>query len=204
MATAKADSKSADYMALKNYVNDKDIADSFFQFIQELKKMDKNQQRLVQEQVFGEKQVLKMSEFLNKDFKQLLKDSGLGQISSKRLGGAVTKAGDLNDKLEGLRAAQEANNIIEASAKINAGTINAIAQREKEEAAREIARIDAYANLAAISNTVTRIMTAVEEVLNQVGRFFKFIEPVIKTYEGFLKQLMNSKFMRGILGKETK
>lgn len=204
LAKAKTDKNSPDYMALKNYTDQKDVASAFFEFIQELKKMDKTQQRLVQETVFGEKQVLKMSEFLNKDFSKYLKESGIGAISSKRLGGAVSKAADLNDVLQGVRAANEAKNIIAASAKINNGTVQAIAEREREAQARETARIDAYSNLAAITNTVDRLMTVVEEVLNQLGRFFKFVEPVIKTYESFIRQLMNSKFMRGILGKETK
>lgn len=204
LATASKDKKSADYMALKNYVGEKDIATAFFQFIQELKKMDKNQQVLVQQQVFGEKQILKMSEFLNKDFAKFLAQSGLGSVSTKKLGKAVTKSADLNDILQGVRATNEAKNIIAASSKITNDTVQAIAEREREAQARETARIDAYANLAAMTNMVDRIMTAVEEVLNQVGRFFKFIEPVVKTYESFIRQLMNSKFMRGILGKETK
>jgi tetrahydromethanopterin S-methyltransferase subunit G len=204
LATASKDKTSGDFMALKNYVGEKDIAKAFFQFIQELKKMDKNSQVLVQQQIFGEKQILKMSEFLNKDFAQFLKQSGLGNVSTKRLGQAVTKSADLNDILQGVRAANEAKNIIAASSKITADTVKAITDKEYSDQQREIDRIDAFKNLASISNAVTDILRIVDEVMNQLGRLITLLRPAVDLYVSFIKKIMNSRFMKGILGKEDK
>jgi hypothetical protein len=204
LAKAKTDKNSPDYMALKNYTNEKDVASAFFEFIQELKKMDKTQQRLVQETVFGEKQVLKMSEFLNKDFGKYLKESGIGGISSKRLGGAVTKAADLNDVLQGVRAANEAKNLIAASAKINNGTVQAIAEREQSQAKLVQDQIDAFQNLANISNTVDEIFGVINKLLEGIGVLIGIIRPFVQDAAEFFKRILASPFVKGLLGKERK
>ncbi len=203
IAQAKLNPKDPANSSVKNFIKDKDTADSFFQFIQELQKMDKNSQVLVQQQVFGEKQILKMSDFLNQDFPKLLRMTGLNK-GSENFGKSIDKMANLNDLADILTVKRENNDVIQKAKIINEGMIRARDAAEKAALARENNRIKAYENLQAITTTVDRIMTAVEEVLNQLGRFFKFIEPAVNKYIGFIDKLMNSRFMRGILGKDSK
>jgi hypothetical protein len=77
---------------------EKDSAKAFFEFIQslqELGKRDKAAALLVQQEVFGEKQILKAAEFLNADFLALSKS--LSGVSAEQLAGANNKLAGIKD-----------------------------------------------------------------------------------------------------------
>lgn len=204
MAAVKANPQDPNAPALKSFMNEPDTANAFFNFIQSLQKMDRNQQVRVQEAVFGEKQILKMADFLQTDFPARLKAIGMNKIGSEKFGKSIDKLANLNDLADVYAVRRENQDIIQKSNLINSGMIKARDAAETAALARENERIKGYENLQAITTAVDRIMTAAEEILNQVGRFFKFIEPAVNKYISLLERLMNSRFMRGIMGKEEK
>jgi DNA repair ATPase RecN len=203
MAAVKANPQDPNAPALKSFMNEPDTASAFFNFIQSLQKMDKNQQVRVQEAVFGEKQILKMADFLQTEFPARLKAIGMNKIGSEKFGKSIEKLANLNDLADVYAVRRENQDVIQKSNVINAGMIKARDDAEKAALARENERIAAYTNLQAISTTVERLMTVVEEILSQIGRFFKFIEPAVNEYLNLVKRLMNSRFIRGLLGKDS-
>ncbi len=157
-AAADPNAKSA----VRAYAGDKDIAASFFQFIQELQKMNKNDQVLVQKEVFGEKQILKMSDFLNSDFASVAKY--FKGISNEKLTAAATKTGGLNDLKDTLEAAMNLKDIEAKSKLINTGTISTMQSAKQIALQKENDRIANFQTLANVNNKINEIAKNIEDL----------------------------------------
>ncbi len=148
VAEAKADPKQQS--AVRAFVDDKDTAQSFFQFIQSLQKItDKNQQVLIQEQVFGEKQILKMSDFLNQDFFATAKQ--LGNFDPKTLNNSIEKLSQLESLKNALEARRGLQDINGKASIINKGMILSQDQQLKKAQEKEDLNIQSYKDLAKLS-----------------------------------------------------
>ena len=195
-AVAQAEADPGTPSAVRQYVGQKDTAEGFFEFIQALQGMDRNQQLLVQQQVFGEKQILKMAEFLQADFKALLKAVAPQSASSltKSLNNLDSKedlAGELG-AARGLRDLQSKGRII---------TENMIRQRDKAERialAKENKQIQSYDDLAAISNTMASVMGLVEQGIAQLGSLVNVLIPKINSVVDYLEKFSKSSIFKGI------
>ena len=198
-AVAEAQQDPSKPSAVGNFVNEKDTVEAFYKFIQELQKLDKNQQILVQQQVFGEKQILKMSEFLNADFakQEKLIGAGMGQNYDQ----AINKIASLSDMNDALAAKRNLQDMLNKSQALNEGIIRSRDAAEKLNLQRENARFASYQNLQTISDTTTKIFTLVENMLGTLGKFISFITPAINTMVSALSKLADSKLFRGIFGK---
>ncbi len=204
VANAKADPQGADFKAVKNFIGEKDTADAFFQFIQALKKMDKSNQLLVQQQVFGEKQVLKMSEFLNQDFSELMKVTGLKDITSKTLGGGLDKSAKLSDLQDALRVKNETADWMTKSGLITEEMVRSKVAAEKIALDKENARLQSYKDLQAISTTVEQGVILIETAVGLLGKLINLVVPKVDALVALVSKLVNSRFIKGIFGKEGK
>lgn len=200
IAQAKADPNAPGAGAVKNYLNDKDIADSFYSFIQQLQKMDRNQQILVQQAVFGEKQILKMSDFLNTNFAETARVTGLNKVGSEKLTKDLEKLGALNDYKDALKARLELNDIATKSQIITKGMIEKQAEGERINLERENARIQSYQDLATISQSVDKIMALVEEGVAMLGKLIAWVTPTVNKIIEYLDKIVNSRFIKGLMG----
>ena len=196
LAEAKADPESKS--SVKAFANDTDIAESFLEFIQQLQKLSPNDQTLVQQEVFGEKQILKLSELFKADFAKLNKD--FGNVDTAKLTRDIEKTASQADQLDLLRAKNTIANYSNKSNVISNGMITARAQGEALEMQRENERISAYKNLQAVNDTVTKIFTLIESLLAQIGSFITFLTPAINTIVDAVKKLKDVKLFRGIFG----
>lgn len=203
-AVAEAKANPSAPSAVKNFTNDKDTAQSFFDFLQSLQKMEKGQQILVQQSVFGEKQILKMSDFLNSDFKKLFKDIGLDKVSSQKLTGALEKTGGFSDLADIFTAKRNVNDIVAKSSVISESMIRARDKAERIALERENQRIRSYEDLQAISSTVDKIMVMVEQGLGMLGKLITVVTPalnsMVESIERFSKGPMARGFMK-LFGK---
>lgn len=98
LAEAAAD-KNKD-TSVRAFAGRQDTLEAFFEFIQSLQKLNKGDQLRVQSEVFGERQILKASEFLNADFATLGKQ--FARFDTEKLTRAANKLAnfsDLNDRL---------------------------------------------------------------------------------------------------------
>lgn len=198
VAQAQANPADGSVSSVRNFTNDKDTAESFFDFIQSLQKMDKNTQLLVQQQIFGEKQILKMADFLQTDFTKKFSEVGLDKISTTKLTGSIEKLAGLNDLADVLQARRETQDIIAKSGVINESMIRSRDQSERLNLQKENARIKSYNDLAAISDSVTKIMGLVENGLGLLGNLINKLTPFVDKMTAAVDRWMKSPMVRGI------
>ena len=198
VAQANANPKDDSVSSVRKFANEKDIAAAFFEFIQQLQKMDKNTQVLVQQQVFGEKQILRMADFLQTDFAAQTKL--LGAKEGDKYTPALEKLGGLNDLQDALAARRELDDTVKKAGIMNEGMIRSRDRAEQILLDQENARIRSYQNLQAISDTTTKIMGLVEKGLNELGKFINFLTPAINRITDAIGKLSTSRIFRGIFG----
>lgn len=200
VAEAKADPNNPMSSAVKNYVDTADISEAFFGFITQLQKMDKNSQVLVQKQVFGEKQILKMADFLQQDFGKLAKLTGIDRVSSGRVGGSIEKLGGLADLKGALTARREFQDMQAKARVIDEGMIRNMDATERLALERENQKIKSYNDLAALSQTAEKIFTLVDQGVALIGSLITKLTPFIDKMTNAVDRLMKSPAVRGIKG----
>lgn len=200
VAQAKADPNDQSVSAVRNFTTDKDAAVNFFNFIQSLQKMDRNQQLLVQQQVFGEKQIGRMSEFLNLDFAKQFKATGLDKVSSEKFTKANDKLAGLSDLADILKVKNENQDLLNKSAVINESMIRQRAKSDALALEKENLQIKSYNDLAAISDTVSKIMLIVEQGVGLIGKLINMVTPFINQATDFMAKFLKSPLMRGVRG----
>lgn len=200
VAQAKADPNDQSVSAVRNFTNEKDTVANFFNFIQQLQKMDRNSQLLVQQQIFGEKQIGKMSEFLNLDFAKQFRATGLDRQSSETFTKAIDKMAKLSDLADILKVKNENKDIIDKSRVINESMIKQRAKSDALALEKENLQIKSYNDLAAISDTVSKIMLIVEQGVGLIGKLINMITPFINQATDFMQKFLKSPLMRGVRG----
>lgn len=200
VAQAKADPNDQSVSAVRNFTNEKDTAINFFNFIQSLQKLDRNQQLLVQQQVFGEKQIGKMSEFLNLDFAKQFRATGLDRQSSETFTKSIDKMAKLSDLADILKVKNENKDIIDKSRVINESMIKQRAKSDALALEKENLQIKSYNDLAAISDTVSKIMLIVEQGVGLIGKLINMVTPFINQATDFMAKFLKSPLMRGVRG----
>lgn len=200
-AVAEARANPSEPAAVSQFTGQADTAESFFEFIQALQKMDKSQQLLVQQSVFGEKQILKMADFLQTDFAAQIKAIGLDKVSTDRLNSAVENTAAMND-LTDINAARLATKDALAKGElINKGIIDSRYRSSQIAQDRENARIKSYHDLAALSETSEKIISKVEEGVTLLGRFVTQAEPAMKSILNYMESFSKSKWLKGFFSK---
>lgn len=200
VAQAKADPNDQSVSAVRNFTNEKDTALNFFNFIQSLQKLDRNQQLLVQQQVFGEKQIGKMSEFLNLDFAKQFRATGLDRQASDTFTKSIDKMAKLSDLADILKVKNENKDIIDKSRVINESMIKQRAKSDALALEKENLQIKSYNDLAAISDTVSKIMLIVEQGVGLIGKLINMVTPFINQATDFMQKFLKSPLMRGVRG----
>ena len=196
VAQAKADPNDQSVSAVRNFTNEKDTVANFFNFIQQLQKMDRNSQLLVQQQIFGEKQIGKMSEFLNLNFAKQFRATGLDRKSSETFTKAIDKMAKLSDLADILKVKNENKDIIDKSRVINESMIKQRAKSDALALEKENLQIKSYNDLAAISDTVSKIMLIVEQGVGLIGKLINMITPIINQATDFMQKFLKSPLMR--------
>lgn len=200
VAGAKVNPNDPANNSVRNFVGQDDTAEAFFGFIQQLQKMDRNQQVLVQQQVFGEKQILKMADFLQQDFAKLAQRTGIDKVTSETLSKSIDKLANLSDLADALTARRENQDLINKSGVINEGMIQARDRSERLALQRENQRIQSYNDLAAISQTAEKIFTLVDQGVALLGNLISKVLPFIDKVTMAVDRLMKSPMVRGVRG----
>lgn len=195
VAAAAANPNDPANNSVQNFVGQKDTAEAFFGFIQQLQKMDRNQQLMVQTQVFGEKQILKMADFLQSDFGRIAAQTGIDKMTSEKLTNSIEKLANLNDLADALTARRENNDLVSKAGVINESMIRARDKSEQIALERENRNIANYNNLAAISQSVDKIMGMVEQGMGLLGGLISKLTPFIDKVTGFIDRMSKSSWV---------
>ena len=167
VAAAAANPNDPANNSVRNYVGEKDTAVAFYNFITQLQKMDKNQQLLIQTQVFGEKQVLKMAEFLQDvGFKESA--ASLAGINFAQVAKATEKSAELNDKMTANRTVNELRDMVNKSKVIGPGTIENVNRSEIANLNRENSRIGRSAQAFTAEENIAQLTDKVEQLTNDI------------------------------------
>lgn len=203
VAQAQIDPNDPANSAVKNYIGQEDTAQAFYSFVNQLQKMDKNQQILIQQQVFGEKQILKMAEFLQQGeagFAEIARVAGIDKISTARAGQQIEKTAALADLDAQLRAGREFKDLVNKGSTINEGMIRARDKSERIALERENQKIRSYEDLAAISDTSNKILGVIEEGMSLLGGLIRTITPFVTKVSDAIDKLLKSPLVRGVKG----
>lgn len=201
VAQATANPQDQSVSSVRNFTGQKDTAEAFFNFIQSLKAMEDETQRiLIQNQVFGEKQIGKMSEFLNLNFAKQFRATGLDKKSSETFTKAIDKMAKLSDLADILKVKNENKDIIDKSRLINESMIKQRAKSDALALEKENLQIKSYNDLAAISDTVSKIMLIVEQGVGLIGKLINMVTPFINQATDFMQKFLKSPLMRGVRG----
>jgi hypothetical protein len=201
-AVAEANADPNKKTSVRAFANDTDMAQSFFQFIQSLGKMERNQQVLVQQEVFGEKATLKMAEFLRSDFASLQK--AMGAKGADAYDPKLNKLASLNDRLAEGKAGLELRDMETKSSLINRGMIDSMINSQKLDLDRENQRIKSYSNIQAISDTMGKLFLLLEQGMAQIGKFINYVTPAINKLVASVEKVANSRMIRGLFGGDGK
>lgn len=186
--------------ALGQFTNDSDLVDSFYSFLNSLKSLDFKDQAVVKSAVFGERQSLKINDFLQQDFLQRLKETGLDKYTAAQLSKAGDKLAGLSDLKGALDAQRETADFIKKSQIINEQMIRENAKAEQIQLDRENQRIRSYQDLQAISQTTDRIMNLVEQGIQMLGGFINQMIPKFNRLLQYLETFSKSRLVRGVKG----
>lgn len=208
VAQAAANPKDPSNSAVVNYVKEKDTAVAFYNFITQLQKMDKNQQVLIQQQVFGEKQVLKMAEFLQDvGFKESA--ASLQKVNFGQAAKSAEKLGALNDKMTANRVVNDIRDLTSKANVIGNDTIRNVNRSEIGNLSRENSRIGRSAQAFTAEENIAQLTDKVEQLANNIITELPVLMDGLKATVGLLEKsvegwrmifdlLKNSALVKGI------
>lgn len=147
---------------VSGFVNETDLADAFFKFIQNMQKLTDAQKNFVQQAVFGEKQILKMSEFVNeKDFAGLMQRLKLQDPTLVTM--LVNEKSKISDKNQELSAVRNAEGFLEGISKVRPGMVTSTDVQERLRISKENDALGSYQNIAKVATGIDRIEAQVEK-----------------------------------------
>lgn len=192
-AVAEARQDPTKQTSVRNFANDTDTAEAFFQFIQALQKMDKTQQVLVQQEVFGEKQILKMADFLQTDFAK--QSRVLGGPTAEQLTPGLERLARANDLKDALEARRTLNDTLAKSRIVTQDMVRSQDEQAKIALDRENRQIQSYQDLAKISMTADLILNNAKQMsLDFAGILVKITELVRS-----VTKISESRALKGLL-----
>lgn len=207
VAQFNANPKDEAVSSVANFAGQKDIAVGFFDFITSLQKMTKEQQVLVQTQVFGEKQILKMAEFLQGNFEEsanTLKNIDFDRVAKSTEKLAGLEQIDRNNKvIRGLNDLVDKSKVIgkDTLANVNKSEVNALI-RENGQIARSGAAFSAEENIAKMTEKLeilgNQLLTSIPQIFDALNGITSLLSRSIKGWEMIIDLIKKSPLMRGV------
>lgn len=183
--------------SVRQFVGMEDTAEAFYKFIQGLQKLDqtnKNAALTVQQEVFGEKQILKMADFLQSAGPELL--SKIRAPDTGTLTRSVDNQANLNDLSDLFGSRRFLNDLVKKGETITPDMITARDAQLKRDAAVENNRIANYQSLMALSQVVDKTLATIEKSLLPLLRD---IVPALKGLSGLVDKIPQFRGLRGIM-----
>jgi len=210
-AVAQAAADPSKPSAVSAFVGKKDTAEAFFEFVQSLQKINKvnpNAANMVQQEVFGGRQILKASEFLNADFASL--SARIGGPSAEALSEAANYLAFQNDERD-LNRAKRGLKDIQTKATMLAGkdgrgrAFELMELREQIDLNRENKRLGNFDSLARISMATDKMVKLLEDGYMKLAPALATVLPVVIDKIGTAaKGIETSRAVRGMVSGKGK
>lgn len=190
--------------AVRQFVGIQDTAEGFYEFIQALQKLPKDLQIAAQQEIFGEKAILRLADFLNSNQRELADDANLPD--STRLDFALKKGDRMSTMAQMLEARRNAEDMIRKlgvgkGGLINEGMVTARDAQLRAELEKENNRIANYQNLMKIEQTSSAILGLLEKsglkILNE-------ILGVLKNASSIIDKIPGLRALKGLTGQKDK
>jgi hypothetical protein len=192
-AVAEAKQDPTKQTSVRLFANDKNLVESFFQFIQGLQKLNPQQQVIVQSEVFGEKQIGKIASFLQTDFGKETKL--IGGPSNEKLTLAANRLNHFNELKDRLSAQTELEDFAKKGKVINSDMIRLQDEQQRRDLNFQNKDIANYENLAALAKTADELKSIGKDIFNWTTQIFPKIEEGVEA----LKKMAGSPVLKGII-----
>jgi hypothetical protein len=183
IAEARADPKKD--TSVRNFTGIDNVVDGFLEFITQMRKMGVGDQAIVQKDVFGQKQVLKMAQFFGKDFQELTNQLGLkntAALTDQILG--ADKIGDYADIQKTIQSIKEFRQTAGQLTSRDSATGNIVgrdvisAQVEQSKRNQELltSQIKSYQDIAASKEGIDAVNNTLEKIFLGIGSGAKVLK----------------------------
>lgn len=187
--------KSESTKVIREFTNEKDMAEGFFKFLQSLNAQGKAQgidaRQKTERAIFGQTQFGAARRLIEADFEGEFKRAGIP--GAEKLDKALTKLAQLQDLQNQRAAGREANELIGASSLTNKKMIEDMARAEELRIERENKNLAAFDDLKKASN-------GIQEIMNGINELVKLMTKGLGLLGELLKKLSESRLFRGIFG----
>lgn len=198
VAQAKINPEDQSVNSVKNFVGKKDTGDAFFDFISQLRKLTAEQRVLVEGQIFGEKQVNKVADFVQTDLDAVAKRIGIASVGSDIVSKKINKLAGLNDLTDELSAGQGFKDTLKKADLINETTVRDRAAQEQRSLDKENKRIASYDNLQTIATVAENVDAAIDGVVLKLGELSTKVIPAVEKIASKVEAFAQSPTMRGV------
>lgn len=200
LAQARANPNDPSVNAVKNFIGSKDTVDAFFNFVQQLSRLDSNKRVLVENQTFGEKNILKMNDFVQtignpKDLADVIKNTGIDKATAQKLTKDIDSLSHLNDLADALSAGRDFRDVQNKAGAITEEMVRNIDKADRQAKEREDRNIANFNNLEAISITMDRLQGLAEQGIAMLGGLVTKVIPFVEKTSNAIDRLMKSSWL---------
>lgn len=186
------DQSDATKILSKDFLQEKDIAESFFKFIQSLKFVtDQDQRKKIEKEVLGESLFGFKRRFTDADFTKEFKtvpDTGT-------LGKAVGNVAATDEELRIKRVNRETQDFLKNANTLGPGTVNAISALEQKRSDKDNKDFSNINQMAVAARGLEESMALLQKPLQQ-------LQTGIANLVTFTEQLSKSRWFRNIIGSK--
>lgn len=183
------DQSEATKLLSKDFLNDEDLAESFFKFIQTLKTLSPEDRVKAEKEVLGERLFGNKRRFADADFQRELRSTP----TVEALEAASNKAAGTEDEVRINRVNREAQDFIRQSNTLGPGTVSAIAALEQNRSAKENKE---FANFNQTANAAKGIEEAAAALKKPLDLLIVGISKLVT----FTDKLSQSRWFRNVMG----
>lgn len=206
VAEAKADPKKD--TSVRQFVGEGNTVEGFLKFIQGVQKLSTDKQVLVQQEVFGAKQIGKMSDFLNADFPKLI--AAFANVKTDSLTRDINKLSGVSDVQRLLGAQTQLADIRGKAKNINSGTAVAMDEAERARLDRENKKIADFRGLIAVDEkmaviqdrleTITReLLVGIPQIMDGFNVAIDLLQKAVDGWKMIFDLLKESRLLKGLL-----
>lgn len=186
------------YESLKDFTGKTDTAEGFFEFLQRLQKLDRNQQVYIQELIFGQRQILKMADFFQTDFADRYNKLGLNKLDTTRLTKDSERASSISDYYDARKAAVNIQDRANKARLVSTSQVDEMIRKRMNENQKQNIQITNFKNLASITNAMDNITILLQDLLVTAGKMLNKFAPELEIMSSNFKKFFNSPFWRRI------